>query len=95
MKFNKRLSRGGGITLPAAIRRQYGLEAGEKFGITVNDEDGTIMLQRSQGQCLFCQNDKKLIVFHGRFVCAECVQHMDADVSEREFSNSFEGRVEE
>lgn len=95
MEFNKKLNRSGGITLPAAIRREFGIEGGEKFGITIDNEDGTIILRRTEGHCLFCQSDKKLIVFHGRFVCAECVQQMDIDVSEREYANAFEGRVTE
>ncbi|BFH11111.1 hypothetical protein J6TS7_21650 [Paenibacillus dendritiformis] len=90
--YNKKLNKSGSLTLPAVIRREYGLSDGEKFNIVVNGQDGTIMLQRTQGSCMFCHNDQQLIVFHGRFICAPCVQHMDATVTEQREANAFEGR---
>ncbi|ALA68820.1 AbrB family transcriptional regulator [Geobacillus stearothermophilus 10] len=91
--FNKRISKSGSITLPASLRREYGLAEGEKFKILVDSEDGTILLQRTNGQCLFCESDQQLIVYMGRFVCAKCVENMDADVSERKSANAFVGQV--
>lgn len=75
MNFDKKMNRNGGITLPSALRRAYGLAAGEKFQISVN-QDGSILLKRTEGQCLFCGTDKQLITFRGRFVCAQCIHAM-------------------
>lgn len=91
--FNKKINKTGAITLPSALRREFGLTGGEKFKIEVCAEDGTILLQRTNGQCLFCDSDKQLIVYMGRFVCAKCVENMDVDVSERKFANAFVGQV--
>lgn len=91
MNFSKKLSKHGSITFPAALRREYGLSDGEKFSIHVDGEDGTILLQRTQGNCMFCRSDKELIVFRGRFICSCCVQGMDAEVSDRRVANAFEG----
>lgn len=97
--FNKKISKSGAITLPAVLRREYGLVDGEKFKIIVDGEDGTILLQRTQGQCLFCSSDKQLIVYIGRFVCKACVENMDNEVSGRLMAElqatSHEGQVEE
>ncbi|WP_435924831.1 AbrB/MazE/SpoVT family DNA-binding domain-containing protein [Paenibacillus sp. DYY-L-2] len=90
--FNKKINKTGAITLPSALRRDFGLTGGEKFKIEVCAEDGTILLQRTNGQCLFCDSDKQLIVHRGRFVCANCVEQMDVDVSERKFANAFVGQ---
>lgn len=91
-EFNKKISKGGSITLPAALRRDYGLSGGEKFKIFVDGEDGSILLQRTHGQCMFCDSDKELIVFHGRFVCAQCVELMDNDVADRRLAHAFVGQ---
>ncbi|MFD3260858.1 AbrB/MazE/SpoVT family DNA-binding domain-containing protein [Paenibacillus lentus] len=75
MKFNKSLNRSGGITLPSALRRAYGLSAGEKFSVSV-DGEGSIVLKRIEGNCLFCGADKHLIRHRGRFVCVQCIRDM-------------------
>lgn len=89
--FNKKISKSGSITLPAALRREYGLTDGERFKIVVDGEDGTILLQRTEGSCLFCRSDKELIVYHGRFVCASCTENMEAQVSDARLAGALQG----
>jgi len=93
--FNKKISKGGSVTLPAALRREYGLTEGERFKITVDNEDGTILLQRTQGQCMFCGSEKELITYHGRFVCAYCVENMESEVAGQEMRKVSDGQVKE
>lgn len=87
--FNKKISKTGSVTIPAALRREYGLTNGDRFKIAVDEKDGTIILQRTQGSCLFCGADQRLIVFGGRFVCDGCVEKMSAAV--RTAGNESEG----
>lgn len=82
MNFNKKLNKSGSVTLPSALRREYGLDEGEKFRISVDDKDGSIRLQRIQGQCMFCGSDDRLIIFIGRNVCSVCVADMQDQVKE-------------
>ncbi|MDU5947304.1 MAG: AbrB/MazE/SpoVT family DNA-binding domain-containing protein [Paenibacillus macerans] len=93
--FNKKIGKNGSITLPAALRREYGLADGERFKIIVDGEDGTILLQRTEGSCLFCGSDKELIVFHGRFVCASCAENMDAQASDARLAGALQGGATE
>jgi transcriptional pleiotropic regulator of transition state genes len=81
MEFNKKLNRAGGVTLPSALRREYGFSAGEKFSVSVNDA-GDVVLKRIEGQCLFCKAEQGLIKFHGRLVCDRCIERMAASVGE-------------
>lgn len=94
-EFNKKISKSGAITLPAALRRDYGLTDGERFKIVVDGEDGSILLQRTEGSCLFCGCDKELIVYMGRFVCADCIGNMDAEVSNAAISRAVQGGAAE
>jgi len=72
--FNKKISKSGSITLPSALRREYGLTDGERFSITVDNYDGSIVLRRSEASCIFCEDDtaENLIIFKGRPICADC-----------------------
>lgn len=94
-EFNKKVSKSGSVTLPAALRREYGLAGGERFKIIVDSEDGTILLQRTEGSCLFCQSGKELIVYYGRFVCATCTENMDAQASEARMAGALQGGATE
>lgn len=75
MKFNKKMSKSGSITLPAALRRDLGINEGEKFSIMPSN-NGDITLTRIQGECIFCQSHKELLVYKGRFVCNQCASSM-------------------
>jgi transcriptional pleiotropic regulator of transition state genes len=94
-EFNKKISKSGSITLPAAMRREYGLTDCERFKIVVDGEDGSILLQRTEGSCLFCGSGNGLIVFNGRFVCSSCVGHMDAQVSDARLAGALQGGAAE
>jgi len=76
--FHKKLSKSGSVTLPSALRRDYGLTDGEKFAVSVDDQ-GTIQLRRIAAQCLFCGSDELMIVHGGRHVCVSCVDTMAAE----------------
>ncbi|GLC87515.1 AbrB/MazE/SpoVT family DNA-binding domain-containing protein [Lysinibacillus piscis] len=81
MQFNKKMSKTGGITLPAALRRTLGIEAGEKFNINLQG-DGSILLKRSQGSCLLCEAEDALVSHNGRLICQSCVNTLHTKVGE-------------
>lgn len=76
MEYNKKLSKAGSLTLPAAMRRELGMDQGERFKITAKN-DGSIELKRIQGECIFCRADSNLLVHAGRFVCEDCLRKMN------------------
>lgn len=75
MLNQKKISRAGGVTIPAHLRRELGLEAGEVMDIGYTNK-GDIVLHRSRGFCLFCKADHDLIMYGGRFVCSTCINQM-------------------
>ena len=75
MRNQKKISRAGGVTIPAHLRRELGLEAGEVMDIGYTNK-GDIVLHRSRGFCLFCKSDHDLIMHGGRFVCSTCINQM-------------------
>lgn len=75
MLNQKKISRAGGVTIPAHLRRELGLEAGEVMDIGYTNK-GDIVLHRARGFCLFCKSDHDLIMYGGRFVCSTCINRM-------------------
>jgi transcriptional pleiotropic regulator of transition state genes len=71
MEINKKVGRSGGVTLPAALRREFGIQPGEKMNIKV-DGSGRIVMTRTVGSCVFCASDENLAIYRGRFVCGSC-----------------------
>ena len=78
MQFNKKMSKAGAITLPSAMRRAAGMEAGEKFSVNLQ-EDGSVLLKRTQGNCIFCQSEDKLLSYKGRFICDPCSKQIGGE----------------
>ncbi len=79
MQFNKKISKAGGVTLPSALRRAVGIEAGEKFSVQLQ-EDGSVLLKRTQGSCIFCKAEAALVSHNGRLVCQPCANDLSAKV---------------
>ncbi len=79
MQFNKKMSKAGSITLPAALRRATGMEPGEKFSVNLQ-EDGSVLLKRTQGSCISCNSETALISHNGIFICQSCVSTLVAKV---------------
>ncbi|KYG90358.1 AbrB family transcriptional regulator [[Bacillus] sp. KCTC 13219] len=81
MQFNKKMSKAGSITLPAALRRAIGVEAGEKFSVNLQG-DGSVLLKRTQGNCLLCNAEEELITHNGRLVCKSCIDTLQTKAGE-------------
>lgn len=48
----KKISKAGGLTIPADIRRDLGIAAGSGFDISI--ADGRIVLEKHTPTCIFC-----------------------------------------
>lgn len=75
MEYNKKMNKAGSLTIPAALRRELGIDRGQGFKIALKD-NGTIELTRSQGTCMFCKSDQNLILHAGRYICGKCIQEL-------------------
>ena len=71
MLNQKKISRAGSVTIPAHLRREYGITAGEQGAIEMAAA-GMISMKRIVGRGVFCGADKELRAYKGRFVCAAC-----------------------
>lgn len=72
---NKKINKSGGVTIPASMRRDYGIEAGDKVSLDVNFKNGDIILHRNEGSCMFCGKED-VILYKGRYICRDCIADM-------------------
>jgi len=75
---HKVISKGGGLTIPAEIRREYGFLGGDAVDIAVGD--GRLVISQHTPRCLFCQGVEGVGKYAGRYVCKACVATMVKEV---------------
>lgn len=75
---HKMLSKGGSLTIPADVRREYNFLAGEAVDIRV--DDGKLVISQHTPRCTFCQGQERVGKFRGKHVCQGCVAGMVMEV---------------
>lgn len=72
----KKIGKSGGFTIPANLRRDLGIQGGEKVDIKVNN-DGSILLQRIGGTCIICSGYGEGLKNIGKkFICMDCIDRV-------------------
>lgn len=71
MDITKKIGKTGGFTIPAHLRRELGIQGGEKVNLKVAT-DGSIVLKRVHGACVICGGYEGLKAFGKKFVCESC-----------------------
>ncbi|MDQ1605513.1 MAG: AbrB family transcriptional regulator, transcriptional pleiotropic regulator of transition state [Actinomycetota bacterium] len=64
----------GRIVLPSELRKVFGIKEGNELEISVEGE--TIILQKRQDVCLFCEAADPSIEFKGRSICDDCATEL-------------------
>ncbi len=83
MLNEKKISSSGSITIPSAVRRELGIQKGEKVKIeTVNN--GQILLTRIVGSCVMCEKNEHLIAYKGKYICSKCLNDINKIAVEKE-----------
>ena len=62
----------GRIVLPIELRRT--LDIAEKDSLEIYMDGPSIVLKKYQPACIFCDDAKDVIVFHGKNICPKCIR---------------------
>lgn len=73
MLNEKKVSKAGSITVPSYLRRELGLQPGEKIKIEP-DQEGNITLKRIEGSCICCKTSDHLMKVQGLYICKDCAE---------------------
>lgn len=79
MLNEKKISKSGSITIPSHIRREYGIESGEKVKIDTN-KDGDLILKRVIGSCVLCGENENLIKVNDKYICKACIEKINEQI---------------
>lgn len=78
MLNEKKVSKSGSITIPSHIRREFGIESGEKVKIDTNN-DGDLILKRVVGSCVLCGSNENLIKVNDKYICKACIEKINKE----------------
>ena len=79
----KVLSKGGGLTIPADIRREYNTFLGGE-AVDLNVEDGKLIISPHTPKCMFCSSVNDIGKYQDRYICKTCVTRMVKEVGVNE-----------
>ena len=65
----------GRIVLPIELRRT--MDIAERDELEIYLENDKIILQKFEPSCIFCGSAHRLVVYHGKNVCQECIRNMN------------------
>lgn len=69
---SKMISKAGGVTIPADIRRDYNaFLSGEAVDISI--DDGKLVIAPHTPHCIFCSDIEDVIKFKGKHACRACI----------------------
>ena len=62
----------GRIVLPIELRRT--LDIAEKDSLEIYMDGSSIVLKKYQPACIFCDDAKDVVLFHGKNICPKCIK---------------------
>ena len=65
----------GRIVLPVELRRT--LDIAERDEVEIYLDEDRVILKKYEPSCIFCAGTCKLVNYHGRNVCMDCIQNLN------------------
>ncbi len=70
----RQLDKLGRIVLPMELRRVFEIDHEDYLEIYV--EDGRIILEKYQPNCIFCQSKEDVVAVKSKHICKKCLEEM-------------------
>ena len=70
----RRVDELGRVVIPKEIRNKLGIE--EKDPLDIYIDGFSIVLRKSQSNCIFCGNTKELIEYKDKLICKKCINNI-------------------
>ena len=78
--LSRKMTKSGGITIPAAVRRELGFEGKDLFTIEVDRLTGDVMLRRIKGKCILTGETDNLIEVNWRFISYAVLNEINGEL---------------
>lgn len=76
----KKIGKSGGITIPAELRRDLGIDSGSAVDLVV--DRGNIIVKPYVPKCLFCESDREVLVYKNKRICSKCIKEIGGLIHE-------------
>lgn len=70
----RRVDELGRIVLPIELRRT--LDIAEKDCLEIYMDGPAIVLKKYQPSCIFCDEARDIVIFHGKNICSKCIKEI-------------------
>lgn len=69
---SKKITKSGGLTIPADMRRSVNLAAGD--AVDIEEQDGKIVISAHIDRCFVCRSEVDVVVYQGKAFCKNCIK---------------------
>ena len=76
----RRVDELGRIVLPIELRQIMGIAV--KDGLEIFTSEGSIILRKYEPACIFCDDAKDVIMFHGKNICPKCIKSLQESLTQ-------------
>jgi len=77
---SKKLTKAGGFTIPAEVRRSINLLPGD--AVDIEEQPGRIIISAHVPRCFFCESEQAVLRYRGKKVCRSCITEMGDMINE-------------
>lgn len=81
-RLYKKVTKSGGVSIPAQVRRTLGIQPGDAMELEVTEEN-LIKVKPYNLRCCFCETDEEVYDFHGKGICKSCCEKIVKGMSNK------------
>ncbi len=81
----KKVTKGGGLTIPLELRRELNINPGDTFDFETAGED-MIVLHRYAASCILCESKTDITYYNNRPICKCCLAAI-VEMNDKEVAN--------
>jgi len=78
---SKKITKSGGLTIPADLRRDVNLMPGDAVDIEV--EGDKVIISTHIDRCFICRSENKVVNYGGKAFCKGCIEALGGLINDR------------
>lgn len=77
---SKKITKAGGLTIPADMRRSLTLLAGD--AVDIEEQSGKLVISAHINRCFVCQSEHDVVLHMGKGFCRNCIETLGGMIHE-------------
>lgn len=71
---SKKITKSGGITIPADVRRDHNIFPGD--AVDIDSRGNQIIITTHMDRCFICRNEHNVVNYQGKSFCKACIERL-------------------